>query len=135
MGCEIPRLSACSKAPGAPAMGTARLQLTDAPADFESVNLVIDEVGIHQTGAGADSTSGWLVLTSTPKTYDLLSLRNGVFSTIGMSTVPAGHYTQVRLKLGAGSNPVGGGVTYPLTVPNGMRTRITLVSRFDVPAT
>ncbi len=44
------------------------------------------------------------------------TLRNGVFTTLALAHVPAEHYTQIRLKLGTGSNVMVGGVTYPLTV-------------------
>ena len=48
--------------------------------------------------------------------------------------MPAGHCTQIRLKLGAGSNVVVDGVTYPLTVPSGLQSGYKLVGEFDVPA-
>jgi hypothetical protein len=116
-------------------LGTVRLQMTDAPGPFEHVNLVVTQVAIHRGPAGSsDSTSGWEILDATPATYDLMALRNGVFATLGQALVPAGHYTQVRLKLGAGSNVVVGGVTYPLTVPSGLRSGFKLVGEFDVPA-
>jgi hypothetical protein len=115
--------------------------MTDAPGDFESVNLVITQVSAHLAGGDesgdslADShTGGWIVLNDTPATYDLLTLQNGVFVTIGTGKVPAGHYTQVRLKLGAGSNVTVDGVTHPLFVPSGMQTGLKLVGNFDVPA-
>jgi hypothetical protein len=136
----------CSTAPSAPGYGTMRVRMTDAPGDFESVNLVVTQVAAHiagseapagamadSDGSGADTTSGWVVLNDTPATYDLLTLQNGVFTTLGSARVPAGHYTQVRLKLGAGSNVVVGGVTHPLIVPSGLQTGLKLVGEFDVP--
>ena len=121
--------------------GTVRLQMTDAPGPYDAVNLVVNQVAIHrglpdsleQDGV-ADSTSGWEILSNQPATYDLMKLRNGVFATLGQAMVPAGHYTQIRLKLGAGSNLVVDGVTYPLTVPSGMQSGYKLVGEFDVPA-
>ena len=136
----------CSPSPSGMSYGTIRVHLTDAPGDFESVNLVITQVSAHiADGTSGDEfassdtsdtsgTSGWIVLNDTPATYDLLTLQNGVFVTIGTGKVPAGHYTQVRLKLGAGSNVVVNGVTYPLTVPSGLQTGLKLVGSFDVPA-
>jgi len=121
--------------------GTVRLQMTDAPGPFDAVNLVVNQVAIHrglpdsreQDGA-ADSTSGWEILRNQPATYDLMKLRNGVFATLAQAMVPAGHYTQIRLKLGAGSNVVVDGVPFPLTVPSGMQSGYKLVGGFDVPA-
>jgi hypothetical protein len=121
--------------------GTVRVTMTDAPGEFDAVNLVVTEVAIHRglpDSLGADSTAeaadGWEVLSDQPATYDLLALRNGVFTTIAQGLVPAGHYTQIRLKLGAGSNVVVDGVPYPLTVPSGLQSGYKLVGEFDVPA-
>ncbi len=121
--------------------GTVRLTMTDAPGEFDAVNLVVTEIAIHrglpdslETEGAEDSVSGWEILSDTPATYDLLTLRNGVFTTIAQGLVPAGHYTQIRLKLGAGSNVVVDGVTYPLRVPSGLQSGYKLVGEFDVPA-
>jgi hypothetical protein len=127
-------LAGCSNSPSGPAMGTMRVQLTDAPGEYDAVNLVITQVAVHVEGTDPDTTSGWEILDSDVQTYDLLTLQNGVFTTIGMAKIPAGHYTQIRLKLGAGSNVVVGGVTYPLTVPSGLQTGLKLIGSFDVPA-
>lgn len=121
--------------------GTVRITMTDAPGEFDAVNLVVTEVAIHrglpdslETEGVEDSVSGWEILSDVPATYDLLALRNGVFTTIAQGLVPAGHYTQIRLKLGAGSNVVVDGTTYPLTVPSGLQSGYKLVGEFDVPA-
>jgi hypothetical protein len=119
---------------GSPAggMGEVRVRLTDAPGDYDQVNLVIREVAIHR--ADGDSSGGWETLDHDSTTYDLLTLRNGVFATLGSALVPAGHYTQVRLKLGDGSNVVVDGVTNPLVVPSGLQTGLKLIGEFDVPS-
>ena len=122
--------------------GTVRLQLTDAPGPYDAVNLVVTQVAIHRglpdslgQGGTSDSTSGWEILSDRAATYDLMKLRNGVFATLAEGLAPAGHYTQVRLKLGVGSNVVVDGVVHPLTVPSGMQSGYKLVGDFDVPAT
>jgi hypothetical protein len=128
-------ISGCSKSTTAPGFGTMSLKMTDAPGDFQQVNLAITQVSAHLGGAGADSdsTSGWHVLRAESINVDLLTLRNGVFTTLALTQVPAGHYTQIRLKLGAGSNVVIDGVTHPLTVPSGLQSGYKLVGSFDVP--
>ncbi len=115
----------------APAFGTMAVHLTDSPADFSAIHLVVDEVSAHISDS--DTTGGWMVLNDVPATYDLLALRNGVFTTIGVAKLPAGHYTQIRLKLGPGSNVVVGGVASPLKVPSGLQTGLKLIGEFDVP--
>lgn len=128
-------VAGCSNSTTSPGFGTMILRMTDAPADFQEVNLEITQVSAHLGGAGtdSDSTSGWQVLRAESINVDLLTLRNGVFTTLALAEVPAGHYTQIRLKLGAGSNVVVDGVTYPLTVPSGLQSGYKLVGSFDVP--
>ena len=130
-----------------PGFGTMSVRMTDAPGDFEHVYLVVDQVSAHLAGSGDEGTTfvqadtdtvvsegGWIVLEDTPATYDLLALQNGVFTTIGLGKVPAGRYTQIRLKLGSGSTVVVDGAEHALTVPSGLQTGLKLVGNFDVPA-
>jgi hypothetical protein len=124
-------LAGCGQSPGSPGSGRVVVQLTDAPGDYEAVNLVVTGVSIHR---GDDDTGGWETLSDDTVTVDLLTLRNGVFLTLADAVVTSGHYTQVRLHLGEGSNVVVGGVTHPLTVPSGMQSGYKLVGEFDVPA-
>jgi hypothetical protein len=120
----------CSK-PTKPSYGTVRVSLTDAPADFDSVILVIREVAIHREGP--DDT-GWSSFVPDSSRYDLLRLRNGVMAELGALPVDAGHYTQVRLVLGAGSYVIENGLRRDLTVPSGMQTGLKLIGEFDVAA-
>ncbi len=110
--------------------GTVRVSLTDAPADFDSVVLVIREVSVHREGR---DESGWSSVPLTGSVFDLLQLRNGVFTNLGVAIVPAGHYTQVRLILDPGSYLVANGVRHDLVVPSGLQTGLKLVGNFDVP--
>ena len=126
----IAALSGCSNNPTSTSFGTMNIQMTDAPGDFQAVNLVVNEVAVQHS----DGNGGWEVLQSQTRTYDLLQLRNGVFRTLGISQLPAGHYGQLRLKLGAGSNVVVDNTTHPLRVPSGMQSGLKLAGSFVVPA-
>jgi uncharacterized protein DUF4382/carboxypeptidase family protein len=129
-------LAGCSNNdnPSSPGSGTMVVRMTDAPAAVQAVNLVVNEVAVRVEEGQPDSLSGWLVINSTTHTYNLMNLQNGVFTTIGQGTVPAGTYTQMRLKLGAGSTIVVDGTTYPLTVPSGMQSGLKVDGSFLVPA-
>ena len=115
-----------------PQFGTMNLRMTDAPAEVDEINLVIDEVSAHR-GDG-DDEGGWEVLRTDTLDVDLLTLRNGVFLNLANARVPAGTYTQIRLKLDEGSTIVVDGVTYPLVVPSGMQSGYKIIGTFHVPA-
>ncbi len=104
--------------------GTFQVNMIDSPGSFDAVNIVVDSVQAHI--ATSDSTSGWVTLNSTPSTYNLLQLTNGVNAVIGKASVPAGRYSQVRLFIGSGSNVVVAGTSYPLTIPSGMQSGLKL---------
>jgi len=154
-------LFGCGKHPNQPGMGQVTLHLTDDPIALDAVNLVVDQVSIHRAGdegeqeddedsLGVDEggdhgdsldedqdhqgehSGGWEVLSQDQHTFDLLTLRNGIVTTMASGTVPAGHYTQVRLKLGPGSNVVVNGQSHPLVIPSGMQSGLKLVGQFRV---
>jgi len=110
--------------------GTVRMSLTDAPADYDSIVLDIREVAVHRDGP---DDAGWSTVSTPDSMFDLLLLRNGVFTNMGSAVVPAAHYTQVRLILGSGSYVVVRGERHDLTVPSGLQTGLKLVGGFDVP--
>src|SRR5688500_19302854 len=119
--------------PSSPGFGTMRVQMTDAPGDFDEVNLVITGVTARRVGADEDdddevdsASEGWMNVNTTSNTYDLMDLRNGVFTTIGEAELPAGTYDQIRLMIGSGSNVVIDGVTHPLVVPSGASSGLKL---------
>lgn len=124
-------LQGCSKdSSNAPGMGTVRVGITDAPGAVEAVNLIVREVAVHREQADSNA---WEIVSHDSVLVDLLTLRNGVFMGLGSALVPAGHYTQVRLKLDPGSTVTVDGVTYPLDVPSGMQSGYKIVGEFDVP--
>jgi len=112
--------------------GTVTIHMTDAPMAVQAINLVVTEVSINPSGNGSDQ--GWEVLRSDTMNVDLLTLQNGVFTTLATGRVPSGTYDQVRLKLGAGSTITVDGVTHPLTVPSGMQSGLKIVGPFSVPS-
>jgi hypothetical protein len=75
--------------------GTLALQLTDASIDnLKAVYVTISEVQVHMP------QGPWKLLVSPNATYNLLELINGVRETLGISELPSGHYTQMRLIIG-----------------------------------
>ncbi len=110
--------------------GQITITMVDSPAGFDQINISILRVEAHVTGA--DSNNGWVVINNNEAIYDLLKLKNGVTTIIGNSSLAIGHYSQIRLIIGAGSNIVVDGVTYPLEIPSGEQTGIKLNHEFEI---
>jgi hypothetical protein len=102
----------------------ARLEvrMTDAPGDFEEVNIDIQEVQVN-TG---DDDSGWQSLTIEPGVYNILELTNGIDTLLGAITLPAGKVQQIRLVLGDDNSVVVDGQTYPLSTPSAQQSGLKL---------
>ncbi|MDP2883594.1 MAG: DUF4382 domain-containing protein [Ignavibacteria bacterium] len=123
-----------SDEPTAPtaSQGEIKMSLVDSPAGFDAVNIVVTEVSVHQVNA--DSLSGWTVIDNTTRTFDLLKLTNGASGLLGTKKLDVGKYTQIRLKIGAGSNVVVAGSSIPLEVPSGSQSGLKLNHNFDIVA-
>jgi len=132
--------------------GVLGVSLTDAPAcGFDEVNVTVRKVRVHQSDSANENAAGWSEITLNPsRTINLLNLNdptqpNFALDNLGETSLPSGHYTQVRLVLddnnGNQSNanwvvlsadptktPV------PLETPSAIRSGIKLINQFDVPS-
>ena len=128
----IVALSGCSSSTKPPqdSPGEIRIFLVDQPAEYDAVNIVVTEVSVHSSDA--DSTSGWIMLNDTMRTFDLLTLRNGASQILGETLLNSGHYTQIRLKLAESCTVIVDGQTYPLEVPSGAQSGLKLNHPFDI---
>lgn len=125
-------------------MGTLNLSLADAPScGYDQVNVTIDKISVNQSATASDTDPGWVDITLDPaQRYDLLSLQNGILATLGQTPLPAGHYTQMRLVLGANTAadpmansvvPTGGQET-ALTTPSAQQSGLKMNVDIDVAA-
>ena len=124
--------------------GTLGVSLTDAPAcGFDAVNVSVSKVRAHLSGDASEDSGGWAEITLSPaRKINLLDLTNGVVESLGETTLPAGHYTQLRLVLVAnnGSSPTNNsvvlsgapGVEIALATPSAVQSGIKLINEFDV---
>jgi hypothetical protein len=87
-------LFSCSEKESNPAY--LEIRLTDAPGDYQQVNIDIQDV---QVNAGSEE-GGWTSLDIKEGVYDLLKLTNGLDTLLGSVELPAGKISQVRLILG-----------------------------------
>lgn len=134
--------------------GTLSLSLTDAPADrYRAVYVTIKEVQVHLSG-NENSPNNWKSIEQFdgPKTVNLLELVNGVREELGLVSLPAGHYTQMRLiverepdnsiNLLSQAHPFANYVIeqgepaniHELKVPSGYQTGVKIVRGFDISA-
>jgi len=114
-------ISSCKKEAG---ISRLSVYLTDAPADFDAVN--IEVVGL-QVNVSPDNTDiGWqtLALPSSPMVFNLLDFTNGMEILLSSAELPAGRISQLRLILGNNNTIVVNGVTepLPLQVPSGQQS-------------
>lgn len=114
--------------------GTARMEvrLTDAPGDYEEVNIDIRSVQIHKEDT--DSESGWQTLDVVhPKVYNLLNFANGVDTLIASANLPAGKISQIRLVLGENNSlKLKDGRTVDLKTPSGQTSGLKLKINADL---
>jgi hypothetical protein len=123
--------------------GTLSVSMTDAPAcGFDAVNVTVNKVRVNASGSAGDTDAGWTDIVLSPaKKINLLNLTNGVLESLGQTSLPAGHYSQMRLILDANTgtgfaNSVvpTGGVETTLSTPSAVQSGIKLVNGFDVAA-
>jgi len=107
--------------------GTTKLsiRLTDAPADYEEVNVDIQSIKVHVSG---DSTteSGWITLDSVATgVYNLLDLM-GRDTALAASDLDITKISQIRLILGTNNTIKVDGVVYPLTTPSAQQSGLKI---------
>ncbi len=131
----------------APASGTLRVALTDAPncrvgnEDLEKVFVTVERVRVHQSSDAEPSNGGWTDIAISPaRKINLLDLTNGRLEELGTTPIPAGNYTQVRLVLSAnqGATPAnslvlaGQTAEIPLRTPSAAQSGLKINRPFTV---
>lgn len=111
-------MTACSDDPK-----NARLEvrLTDAPGDYEAVNIDIQGVEIHSNAGG-----GWQSLNIEAGVYNLLELTNGLDTLLGAIELPPGKVSQIRLVLGDNNSITIDGETFDLATPSAQQSGLKL---------
>jgi hypothetical protein len=104
---------------------TAKVQisLTDAPGDYQEVNVDIQGVEVH---VGEDENSGWKSLAVDKGVYNLLELTNGLDTLLGEIEIPAGKISQVRLILGDENTIKVNGEVFDLGTPSAQQSGLKL---------
>jgi hypothetical protein len=120
-------VSSCDKEGTDPSLekGYIIVHLTDAPAAFDAVNITFSEISAH-------IDSDWVTIQlKSDSTVNLLDWTNGKSMILGENEVPAGYYTQVRLKIKSAEIVVDN-VTFPLDVPSGAQSGLKFGLNFTI---
>ncbi|MBC3539482.1 DUF4382 domain-containing protein [Rufibacter sediminis] len=117
--------------------GSARMEvrMTDAPGEYDEVNVDIRSVQIHREAN--DNEAGWETLENIrPGVYNLLDFANGRDTLLASATLPIGRISQIRLVLGNNNSLKLKGETTPrpLTTPSGQTSGLKLQINADLEA-
>ncbi|MFD0977360.1 DUF4382 domain-containing protein [Salinimicrobium gaetbulicola] len=117
--------------------GTAQVavKLTDAPGDYQEVNVEVIDVMIKTDAEGEavagdaeaeTEEEGWVSLGVEPQTINLLELTGGNTLFLGETELAAGNLQEMRLILGDNNNIVVGGQTLVLDTPSAQQSGLKL---------
>lgn len=107
--------------------GQMTVKMTDAPGDFEQVNVDIREVQVQVEG------HGWVNLPTNQGVYDLLTLQNDITTIlVNEGELPAGHVNQFRLVLGSSNTVKVDGLYFPLATPGAQQSGLKININADV---
>ena len=103
--------------------------LTDAPGDYQEVNIDLQGVEIHSSEN--DNDRGWQSLAVTSQIYNLLELTNGAETLLSSQELPGGRISQIRLKLGENNTVKIDDEVHALSTPSaqqsGLKVKINTV--------
>ena len=118
-------IASCSKDNSNNGTSVLQVRLTDAPTNYDEVNVDIREVKVKFSD-DSSSTSGWVTLATNVGVYNLLGLQNGVDTLLASSPLPQDTIKEIRFVLGPNNTIKDAGVVYPLTVPSGAESGLKL---------
>lgn len=102
--------------------GKVSVKMTDAPIDFDSVNVEVLQVKVHVSNSG-NGSSGWVDLPTNTGMYNLLDLQNDITTTlVDPHILSVGEIQQMRLILGANNYVVVDSIPFPLETSSQMNT-------------
>lgn len=109
---------------------TAKLNihLTDAPADYQEVNIQVTGVSINAQGDEEEGEeNGWQEMQGVQdKVYNILELTGGTDVLLASEDIPAGKISQIRLLLGDNNSLLVDDVSHDLKVPSGQASGLKI---------
>ncbi|WP_019139965.1 DUF4382 domain-containing protein [Noviherbaspirillum massiliense] len=138
-------LAACGGGGADAGNGSLAVSLTDAPAcGYDAVNVTVTKVRVHRSADAADNAGGWIDITPPAGVgkINLLDFTNGRTLDFLPVSLPAGHYTQLRLVLDRNTgNRVANSIVLSsdasgneiaIDTPSAAQSGIKLINGFDV---
>lgn len=110
----------CNKESDNQSLAELEIRFTDAPANYDEVNVEI--IGVEIKGSAA----GTILMDVVPGIYNLLDLTGGIDTLIATAGIPAGKLQQIRLILGQNNTIVVDGISHPLQTPSAMQSGLKL---------
>lgn len=113
------------------------IKLTDAPGDYQEVNIDVQALRIHFTPDSVDTTAGegkWIDLPVEPMKVNLLDLTNGVDTLLASADLDPGHYRELRLILGPDNSVMVDSTIQNLKVPSGQQSGYKIKFKTDLEA-
>lgn len=102
-----------------------RISMTDAPGDYDEVN--IEVIGVRYKTTTDTGEEGWVDIDGVePRIINLLDLTGGETTLLADDEIPAGHLGQIRLILGDDNTVVKDGITYDLNTPSAQQSGLKL---------
>ncbi|NIT56518.1 MAG: DUF4382 domain-containing protein [Aliifodinibius sp.] len=118
--------------------------LTDAPGDYQQVNIDVQGLRIHYTPAESDTAESdttdsdndgeWIDLPVEPMNVNLLELTNGVDTLLAEVDLDPGHYRELRLILGNDNTVMVDSTLRNLKVPSGQQSGYKIKFETDLEA-
>jgi hypothetical protein len=110
-------------------MSRIRIVMVDAPADYQEVNVEVEDILIHTETEAGEAADGWVsVITaeSKGKIYNLLDLVNGEEALLADTEFPTGKLSQIRLVLGDDNTLKINDQIIPLSTPSAQQSGLKL---------
>jgi len=113
-----------------------KINLTDAPADYQEVNIDVQGMRIHYTPNedSLEEKGKWIDLPVEPVKVNLLELTNGVDTLLASAELDPGRYNELRLILGADNTVMVDSLTKNLKVPSGQQSGYKIKFETDLEA-
>lgn len=107
---------------------TLKIRLTDAPADYDAVNIDIQGLEVLFSESGDSKIEGveTAMDLAKPGVYNLLEFNNGLDMLLAESEFKTGTLSQIRLILGNNNTVVKDGETFALTTPSAQQSGLKL---------